>query len=98
MSKTRQDRTEAQRSPGVEAAGLRIAAIERFDGRLEARSFETIWGLAHDANAYLQPAKREMDEEFPWIVDTLATGLRRRLGERAYQLDLPVPMTLVRTP
>ena len=82
----------------VEAAGLEIVAIERFDGRLVAQTFETVWGLAHDANAYVQVAKKRTGEAFAEIVDKLATGMRRRLGEPPYDFALPAFMTLMKAP
>ena len=54
--------------------------------------------MAHDANAYVQVAKKRMGEAFSEIVDKLATGLRRRLGEPPYDFALPALMTLVRAP
>ena len=53
--------------------------------------------MAHDANAYVQVAKKQMGEAFSEIVDKLATGLRR-LGEPPYDFALPALMTLVRAP
>ena len=80
----------------VEAAGLDVVAIERFDGRVRAQTFDVVWGMAHDANAYLQLAKQQLGDRFPTVVDQLASGLRQRLGEPPYDLPLPAIMTLMR--
>ncbi|MEM8530469.1 MAG: methyltransferase domain-containing protein [Chloroflexota bacterium] len=90
--------TEADIRCEVEAAGLEIIEVERFDGRLEAQTFEAVWGIAHDANAHLQLAKKQLGPEFHKIVDKLATGLRRRLGEPPYKLILPAFLTIIRAP
>ena len=58
----------------VAAAGLRIVAIERFDGRIEARTFEAVWGLAHDANT--RASSQETDVRS-------ALGNRRQAGDRS---------------
>ncbi len=54
--------------------------------------------MTHDGDAYLQQAKKRFGEELPKVVDKLAAGLRRRLGEPPYELDLPTLTTLVRDP
>ncbi len=82
----------------VEAGGLDLIEIQRFEGHLEAETFDVVWGIAHDANAHLQVAKQQLGTEFPKIVDKLATGLRRRLGEPPYKLLLPAFLSLVRAP
>lgn len=90
--------TEADIRREVEAAELEVIKVELFDGQLEAQTFEAVWGIAYDANAHLQLAKKQLGPEFPKIVDKLATGLRRRLGEPPYKLILPAFLTLVRAP
>lgn len=82
----------------VKAGGLELVEISRFEGHLEAETFDVVWGIAHDANVHLQLAKQQLGPEFANTVNKLEAGLRCRLGEPPYRLSLPAFLSLVRAP
>ncbi len=79
-------------------AGFEIVAIERFEARLKAETFEAMWELIYDANVFIQNEKRRSGTRFETISLRLAAALRRRLGEPPYDLPLPALLTLLSAP